>query len=94
MIVLDKTDSVMERRKQRLGLSGDVYIFGGHFIESLESHKRLVADSTAQTIEEAYDERVAYEEEQERRRAEEAARAEEAEEEHSDDENTGDGSEL
>lgn len=85
MIVLDKTDSVMERRKQRLGLSGDVYIFGGHFIESLGSHKVLIPNSTAQTIEEAFDERVAYEEEQERRRAEE---------EHSDDENTGDGSEL
>lgn len=73
MIVLDKTDSVMERRKQRLGLSGDVYIFGGHFIESLESHKRLVADSTATTIEEAYEERVAYEEKLARERAERAA---------------------
>jgi hypothetical protein len=94
MIVRDKTNEIIERRKTRLGLSGDVYIFNSHFIESLESHKRLIPNSTAATIEEAYDERVAYEEEQERRRAEEAARAAEAEEEHSDDENTGDGSEL
>lgn len=92
MIIRDKTDEIIERRKTRLGLSGDVYIWNGHFIESLDSHRVLIPDSTAQTIEEAYDERVAYEEEQERRRAEEAAR--EAEEEHSDDENTGDGSEL
>lgn len=92
MIIRDKTDEIIERRKTRLGLSGDVYIWNGHFIESLDSHKVLIPDSTAQTIEEAYDERVAYEEEQERRRAEEAAR--EVEEEHSDDENTGDGSAL
>lgn len=92
MIIRDKTDEIIERRKTRLGLSGDVYIWNGHFIESLDSHKVLIPDSTAQTIEEAYDERVAYEEEQERRRAEEAAR--EAEEERSDDEKTGDGSEL
>lgn len=92
MIIRDKTDEIIERRKTRLGLSGDVYIWNGHFIESLDSHKVLIPDSTAQTIEEAYDERVAYEEEQERRRAEEAAR--EAEEEHSDDENTGGGLEL
>lgn len=92
MIIRDKTDEIIERRKTRLGLSGDVYIWNGHFIESLDSHKVLIPNSTAQTIEEAYDERVAYEEEQERRRAEEAAR--EAEEEHSDDEKTGDGSEL
>lgn len=92
MIIRDKTDEIIERRKTHLGLSGDVYIWNGHFIESLDSHKVLIPDSTAQTIEEAYDERVAYEEEQERRRAEEAAR--EVEEEHSDDENTGDGSAL
>lgn len=92
MIIRDKTDEIIERRKTRLGLSGDVYIWNGHFIESLDSHKVLIPNSTAQTIEEAYDERVAYEEEQERRRAEEAAR--EVEEEHSDDENTGDGSAL
>lgn len=94
MIIRDKTDEIIERRKTRLGLSGDVYIWNGHFIESLGSHKVLIPDSTAQTIEEAYEERVAYEEEQERRRAEEAARAAEAEEEHSDDNYTGDGSEL
>lgn len=92
MIIKNNTDERVERRKRRIGLSGDVYIWNGHFIESLDSHKVLIPDSTAQTIEEAYDERVAYEEEQERRRAEEAAR--EAEEEHSDDENTGGGLEL
>lgn len=92
MIIRDKTDEIIERRKTRLGLSGDVYIWNGHFIESLDSHKVLIPNSTAQTIEEAYDERVAYEEERERRRAEGIAR--EAEEEHSDGENTGDGSEL
>ena len=80
MIIRDKTDEIIEQRKMRLGLSGDVYIWNGHFIESLDSHKVLIPDSIAQTIEEAYDERVAYEEEQERRRAEEAARAAEAEE--------------
>ena len=61
MIIKDGTDRIIERRKAALNLSGDVYIYGGHFIESLESHRRLIPDSTATTIEEAYAERVEYE---------------------------------
>ena len=69
MIIKNNTDEIIERRKSELGLSGDVYIYGGHFIESLESHKVLIPDSTAQTIEEALAEREAYEEERESQRA-------------------------
>ena len=61
MIIKNGTDAAIEERKRRLNLEGDVYIYEGHFIESLESHRRLVPDSTASTIEEAYDERVEYE---------------------------------
>lgn len=61
MIVKNGTDAAIEGRKKRLNLEGDVYIYEGHFIESLESHRRLIPDSTASTIEEAYDERVEYE---------------------------------
>ena len=82
MVIKNGTDAVIEERKRRLNLEGDVYIYEGHFIESLESHRRLIPDSTASTIEEAYDERVEYE----ARRAEELAAlaAEASEEEGSD----------
>lgn len=78
MIVKNGTDAKVEQMKKRLNLTGDVYIFEGHFIESLESHKKLLPTSTATTIQEAYTERVAYEFEQERLRAE--AQKENAEE--------------
>lgn len=70
MIVKNGTDAKVEQMKKRLNLAGDVYIFEGHFIESLESHKKLLPTSTATTIQEAYTERVAYEFEQEKQRAE------------------------
>lgn len=58
MIVRDLANFDIEKHKIRLGLKGDVYIYNGVQIESLESHKRLYPDSTAKTIEEAYAERV------------------------------------
>lgn len=80
MIVKNGTDAVIEERKRRLNLEGDVYIYEGHFIESLESHRLLIPDSVASTIEEAYDERVEYEA---RRAAELAAAAAASEDEES-----------
>ena len=68
MIVKDKTDLKIENLKERLNLTGDVYIYNEHFIESLESHKNLVKNSVATTIEEAYEERVNWEKEQEEKR--------------------------
>ena len=61
MIIKDHTDSAVERHKQRLRLTGDVYLINGVQIESLESHKRLIPTSIATTIEEAEAERIAYE---------------------------------
>lgn len=61
MIVKNFTDMKIERHKIKLGVKGDVYVFNGVHIESLESHKRLYPESTATTIEEAYAERVAIE---------------------------------
>ena len=61
MIIKDHTNSAVERHKQRLRLTGDVYLINGIQIESLESHKRLIPTSTATTIEEAEAERIAYE---------------------------------
>lgn len=80
MIYKDGTDEVIERRKARLGISGDVYVYNDHFIESLETHKKLIPTSTATTIEEALQEREEYEAELERKRAEEAAERAAAEE--------------
>lgn len=76
MIVKDKTDPIVEEHKKRLGLTGDVYIVEGHFIENLESHKRLDPSSKATTIEEAEQERLALIE-TERLIAEEMAREQE-----------------
>lgn len=71
MIVKDNTNQDIERMKRNLNLTGDVYLYNEHFIESLESHKKLIPESTATTIEEAYEERVRWEEEQaEKRRVE------------------------
>lgn len=81
MIYKDGENAVIEKRKERLGITGDVYIYDDHFIENLEGHKAYIGESsTATTIEEAYEERVTYEAEQQRLREEAAARAAEEEE--------------
>ncbi len=59
MIVKNRTDLKVEDHKQQLGLTGDVYVVG-HFIENLESHKRLIPGSKATTIEEAEQERLEF----------------------------------
>lgn len=65
MIIKDKTNIKAEVIKATLGLSGDIYIDENHHIESLESHKRLLASygitSQANTIEEAESEREQFE---------------------------------
>ena len=76
MIIKDGTNANIEKHKQKLGLTGDVYLVNDHFMESLASHRRLFPDSTATTIEDAMAERIAYEAEQERIRLEQAAQAE------------------
>lgn len=68
MIIKNNTNPKIEGYKRKMGLTGDVYMVG-HFIESLESHKRLIPQSTAVTIEEAAEERILYEEELERQKA-------------------------
>ena len=90
MIVKNGTDPVIEARKRRLGLRGGVYIYNGHLIEALSSHKKLMGslgyESTARTIEQAYDERVRVEEELEAKRlAEVENAAQEAQEDISED---------
>lgn len=70
MIIKNGTNAKVEQQKKRLNLTGDVYVYEGHFMESLESHKKLLPNSTATTIQEAYTERVAYEFEQEKLRLE------------------------
>ena len=72
MIIKDKTNADIERHKEKLGLTGDVYLFKEHFIESLGSHKKLVPNSTATTIQEAEQERIIYEAQQELKRLEQA----------------------
>lgn len=84
MIIKNKTNSKVESLKARLGLTGDVYMVGQNYIESLESHKRLIPNSTATTIEEAEQERLAYMEAERQRLvelAEQAERERQAEEE-------------
>ena len=76
MIIKNGTNANIEKHKQKLGLTGDVYLVNDHFMESLASHRRLFPDSTATTIEDAMAERIAYEQEQERIRLEQAAQAE------------------
>ncbi len=70
MIIKDGTNPKIEKLKTRLGLTGDVYLYNNHFVENLESHKRLIPNSTATTISEAFVERVEYEIEQEKIREE------------------------
>lgn len=76
MIIKNGTNANIEKHKQKLGLTGDVYLVNDHLMESLASHRRLFPDSTATTIEDAMAERIAYEQEQERVRLEQAAQAE------------------
>lgn len=59
MIIRNNTQPKIERVKQQLGLVGDVYMVE-HFIESFESHKRLMPESAASTIAEAEQERIAF----------------------------------
>lgn len=66
VIKTDTNYSGIERMKKRLGLTGDVYVYNNYFIENLESHKKLIPESTATTIEEAFEERVVWEAEQEK----------------------------
>lgn len=73
MIIRNGTDPKIEQFKQKLGLKGDVYVVNEHLIESLESHRVLVPNSTAVTIEEAEQERLVYEEEIARIRDEQAS---------------------
>ena len=74
MIIRDGTNPKVERQKEILGLTGDVYIDDANHIESLHSHQRLLTSygypTTATTIEEAEAERPAFEAELERRRRE------------------------
>lgn len=72
MIYKNNTSADIERHKARLGLTGDVYLIKGVLIESLASHKRLIPESTATTIEEAEAERIAYEAALDEKRAQEA----------------------
>lgn len=64
MIVKNNTDAKVERRKAWLNLTGDVYIVDDVYMESLESHKKLIPNSTAETIEQAERERIQYQAEQ------------------------------
>lgn len=82
MIIKNGTDPVIEKRKRRRDLHGDVYIFekdGVKFIEDLAGHKRLLNSmgvvSTAETIEEAEAERIAFEKDLDDKKAAEAAKA-------------------
>lgn len=49
MIFRDKTNPYIEKQKAIFGLSGDVYVVN-HQMESLESHKKLIPNSKATTI--------------------------------------------
>ena len=72
MIIRDGTDPKIEKYKETVGITGDVYIIEVAMIESLESHKRLLSSygftPRATTIEEAEQERIDFEAEMERRR--------------------------
>jgi len=61
MIVKSGTNLKVEIYKKKLNLTGDVYIVNDHLIANLASHKALIPDSTATTIEEAEAERITYE---------------------------------
>lgn len=76
MIYKDGTNAKIESLKDRLGLTGDVYLVGQNYMENLESHKRLLPESTATTIEEAEAERLAFMEAEREMLAKLAAEAE------------------
>lgn len=78
MIVKNGTNPKIEQMKSRLGLTGDVYVYNNHFVEDLESHKRLIPNSQATNINDAFIERVQYEIEQERIRTEQQAQNEQS----------------
>lgn len=77
MIIYNGTNPTIEKHKAKLGISGDVYLVDGHFMESLESHKKMFPNSEATDISQAQAERVIYEQEQ--RNLREAQAKEEAE---------------
>lgn len=65
-MIIRKNDIERLKHRQAFNLQDeDVYIYNNHFIESLRTHKLLIPNSKATTIEEALEERIAYEEEQE-----------------------------
>lgn len=72
MIYRDGMNPRIEKWKQELHLKGDVYVID-NFIESLESHRKLFPNSTANTIEEAQHERILFLKAEEERRVKEAA---------------------
>ena len=59
MIYRDGKNPRIEKWKQEFHLKGDVYVIN-HFIESLESHRKLFPESRAATIEEAEHERIVF----------------------------------
>lgn len=64
-MIIRKNDTERLKHRQALNLQDeDIYVYKEHFIESLRTHKNLIPNSTATTIEEALAERIAYEEEQ------------------------------
>lgn len=73
MIIRDGTNPKVERQKEILGLTGDVYIDDANHIESLYSHQRLLTSygypTTATTIEEAEVERAKFEDDLAEKRA-------------------------
>ena len=52
MIIRANSNNKIEQVKKKLGLVGDIYLIN-NIIESLESHKKIVPNSNATTIEEA-----------------------------------------
>lgn len=77
MIIYDGTNPTIEKHKAKLGITGDVYLVDGHFMESLESHKKMFPNTEVTNISQAEAERVIYEQEQ--RAIREAQAKEEAE---------------
>ena len=64
MIIKDKTNEYYEKQKAIFGITGDIYVINGHLVESLEIHKLYILQhdegSTAETIEEAEQERIEF----------------------------------
>ena len=64
MIIKDKTNEYYEKQKKVFGITGDIYVINGHLVESLESHKLYMLQhnevSTAETIEQAEQERIEF----------------------------------